>query len=469
MLSGLWSVEKLAAEMTAATKPVVIDASWHLPTSGRNAAAEYMARHIEGAVFFDIDRICERNTSLPHMLPSADFFAEEVSKLGISNDDIVVIYDSQGMFSAARVWWMFYVFGHRNVFLLDGGLPAWVAAKQPVAAGNVERAPAVFKAVADNSKIAQREDVLKRIAGGSNAQIIDARSPARFNGQEKEPRPDLRSGHIPQSINIYFRDLLDPASGKFLPEDMVRSLFASRHIDMDRPIITSCGSGVTAAILSFALHSFGKESKLYDGAWAEWGRWNTDMPEPTPVEHNLTRITGFYMPPLVTVEASFTALDMARPLGQPAPEPPAANLNLHKVVNMPVDYYRYLYLMVGRQWHWTERLLLDDVALSQLLSHPARVIYVLYNAGVPAGFFEIYSPNASQAQIPYIGLKADFIGKGVGRYLIEQAVIAAWRNSPERVTLHTTSLDHPNTLPMLQKAGFTVSRNTREIALKFLG
>lgn len=468
MLSGLWTVEKLADEMKSATPPVVVDASWHMPNSGRNAAVEHIASHIPGAVFFDIDKICDRATSLPHMLPSAELFAAEIGALGIKNSDTVVVYDTQGMFSAARVWWMFRVFGHDRVFLLDGGLPAWLAAKQAVEKGAAVRGAVSFTAKLDSSKVAQREDILKRLHGSSNAQVVDVRSATRFNGQEKEPRPDLRLGHIPHSINLPFRELLDPATGKFLPKGELQNLLAARNIDVDRPVITSCGSGVTAAILSFVLHCLGRESRLYDGAWAEWGRINTDTPELTPVEHGLTRLSGFYIPPLVTVEATFTALDMARPLGKAAPTPPAASLQLQKVTRMPVDYYRYLYLMAGRQWHWTERLLLDNAALAQLLAHPARSIYVLYSGAVPAGFFEVYSPSAALAQIPYIGLRPDFIGKGIGKYLIEQAVIEAWRMSPERVTLHTTSLDHPNTLPMLQKAGFAISRQTREITLKFL-
>ena len=244
----------------------VIDASWYLPAANRDVRAEYLEAHIPGAVFFDIDG-CSANSDLPHMLPSADQFAAYLTDLGISNNHRIVVYDSHGLFSAARVWWMLDLFGCQQVGILSGGLKAWQDASFPLASGAEDIAPATFYAQADVSKIASAEEVLRALEQDDIA-ILDARGSARFNGTEPEARAGLRSGHMPGSFNMPFTRL--QKDGELLPVDKLKQELADY---LHKPaIITTCGSGVTAAIIVLALHQCGyTHTKLYDGSWAEWG------------------------------------------------------------------------------------------------------------------------------------------------------------------------------------------------------
>lgn len=252
----------------------VVDASWHLPDSGRDAAGEYLAGHIPGAVFFDIDRIADTDSGLPHMLPDAGHFACEVGRLGIDHQTRVIVYDSAGLFSAARAWWMFRVFGHERVAILDGGLPAWQRQGRPLEAGRVERPPAEFVARADSAAVWTLADVHANLDTGKAA-LIDARPSTRFAGTAPEPRPGLPSGHIPGARNIPFNTVTDPDTGCVRPPAELRERFA--ELD-DRPVVCSCGTGVTACVLAFALHQLGRDDvAVYDGSWTEWaGRG--DMP-----------------------------------------------------------------------------------------------------------------------------------------------------------------------------------------------
>jgi len=245
----------------------VVDASWHLPNSGRDAEHEYRAAHIPGAVFFDIDRIADTDSALPHMLPDADRFARAAGRLGIDNGTTVVVYDSLGLFSAARAWWMFRAFGHDRVAILDGGLPAWQGRGLPVEAGAVDRASARFVARFDPASVWALGDVRQNLETG-RAALIDARSPERFAGIAPEPRPGLPSGHIPGSVNVPFNSVTDPDTGRVRPPHELRALFADLD---DRPAVCSCGTGVTACVLAFALHRLGHDSvAVYDGSWTEW-------------------------------------------------------------------------------------------------------------------------------------------------------------------------------------------------------
>lgn len=259
----------------------VVDASWFLPTVRRDAGAEYQLRHIPGAVRFDIDDIKNSDTDLPHMLPSPEKFAAKVGRLGLGDGMRIVVYDALGGYSAAaRVWWMFRVFGHHDVALLNGGLERWLKEGRPTEAGLPAPAERTFTATMNRSLVRSAEELLANLESRYE-QVIDARSPQRFAGQEPEPRPSKKFGHIPGSFNVPFPRLMDPDNDSvMLPATEIAAVFEDAGIDIDRPAATTCGSGVTAALVSFGLYLLGHETvPVYDGSWVEWG--NRDD---TPVE-----------------------------------------------------------------------------------------------------------------------------------------------------------------------------------------
>jgi thiosulfate/3-mercaptopyruvate sulfurtransferase len=245
----------------------VIDASWHMPTAQRDGFTEYAERHIPTAQFFDIDAESDSSSDLPHMLPSAVVFTDAIRKLGIRNEDAVVVYDAAGLFSAARLWWMFRVFGHTNVAVLDGGLPKWLREQRPTDSGLSAPAPSQFHAEFQPERVRMKQDVLVNLQTGE-AIVLDARGEARFKGEVPEPRAGLRAGHIPDSINIPYTSLLHE-DGTMRSEDELRHLLTAAD---GRPVIASCGSGVTACIIDLALTRIGHDTHaVYDGSWAEWG------------------------------------------------------------------------------------------------------------------------------------------------------------------------------------------------------
>ena len=275
---SLVSTEWLAQRLDAPDLRVV-DGTWYLPSQGKNGRAEFETQHIPGAVFFDIDEIADTDSGLPHMLPSPEKFSARVRKLGLGDGNRIVVYDQHGMMSAARVWWTFRVFGHKDVAVLDGGLPKWLREGRPVEDRPPQPRERHFTARLNNLMVRDGAQI-RRNLDERREQVVDARSAGRFNGTDAEPRPGLRRGHIPGSFNVPYGTLLDPATQTFLPAEAIAARFRGAGVDLAKPIVTSCGSGVTAAILSFALHLIGhNDVALYDGSWAEWGR-----PGDTPVE-----------------------------------------------------------------------------------------------------------------------------------------------------------------------------------------
>ena len=271
VVSTAWLAERLHDDGV-----VVLDASWHMPAASRDAAADYADSHIPNAVFFDIDKVSDHASSLPHMLPTPSEFAVAARRLGVSTTSTVVVYDTVGLFSAPRAWWMFRAMGHEAVFVLGGGLPRWIAEERPIESGWREPAHGDFKA-RYRPELVRDLAAMRTTLENAEVQVLDARPAARFRGEVAEPRPGLRSGHMPGAISLPFSGLVE--DGSLRAAETLRAVMAEAGVDASKPAVATCGSGISAAVIALALARLGRDdAAVYDGSWAEWGaRDDTDV------------------------------------------------------------------------------------------------------------------------------------------------------------------------------------------------
>ncbi|MGV8937131.1 MAG: 3-mercaptopyruvate sulfurtransferase [Allorhizobium sp.] len=424
----------------------IVDASWYLPAQNRNGALEYASGHIPGAVFFDQDVIADQDTGLPHSLPSPEFFADSMGMLGIAATDTIVVYDGPGIFSAPRVWWMLRVMGAERVYVLDGGLDGWKAEGRPLSTDLPEPAPVTFNVALNTARVTTFAQMQSLVETGGR-QIADARPFGRFTGEDAEPRAGMRSGHMPGARSVPAVSLSE--NGHLKDLGTLKTIFDAAGIDLSKPVVTSCGSGVTAAVITLALESLGHtDNSLYDGSWSEWG----SKPETAIVTGPPGELVREPHGPL---SAHVTRLEMTSAPKASLPVPVNIQTAIMRATDIPLSFYRFLYRQVGGRWHWYQRMRMSDADLKAIIHNPKVSIGVLYVNGAPAGFYEFSRESEDLIELSYFGLFEHALGLGLGKWFLLQALYAAWQSDPKKVTVMTNTLDHPRALQLYQRFGFS--------------